>query len=343
MLLIFRVDGGYSIGMGHISRCIVLAKYIRSNSSVKIIFVTRDFKPSIDWIKKEGFKFRTLAQEIDFITDARITAGFLKNDRGVVITDLPRLKEKYLVTLAKNKNKFKIVCLDSFGLNESVADSIVNPSIVRTWHPLGGYKYNARYFLGPDYWILGSAFRLYHTKKKQINKKVKNVLISLGGSQTGNNISRVISSLLKFREGLKITVVIGPAFKGFKVPKGSGDNKIVLKRNIRNLARLIFEADMGIVCAGFTLYEAACLGLPCLVMNKVAHQLETARRFEELGIAKLIGPLGKFKKSTLKKEFERLAVSQTIRQRMSRNGKELVDGRGTERVWRIINNSLRKL
>ncbi|MFH1202778.1 MAG: hypothetical protein V1674_07870 [Candidatus Omnitrophota bacterium] len=342
MLLIFRVDGGYSMGMGHISRCISLAKYIRSKFSVKIVFVTRDFKPSINWIKKEGFKFHTLAQEIDFITDARIMAGFLKNDGVVVITDLPGLKEKYLLTLVKNKSKFKIVCLDSFGLNESVADAIVNPSIVRKWHPLGGYKYNTRY-LGPDYWILDSAFRLYHTKKKKINKKVKNVLISLGGSQTGNNISRVISSLLKFREGLKITVIIGPAFKGFKVPKGCRNNKIVIKRNIRNLARLIFEADVGIVSAGFTLYEAACLGLPCLMMNKVAHQLETARRFEELGIAKLIGPLGEFKKSTLKKEFERVAASETLRQKMSRNGKELVDGRGTQRVWHIIKNSLRKL
>lgn len=341
MRVIFRVDGGYKMGMGHISRCIALAKYIRSVSNTKIFFVTKKFKPSIEWIKQAHFPLYRLSPEANLRGDADTTLSLLKMEENtVLITDIPQLDQRYLTYLCDNRNKSKLVCLDYVGKKNGLPGILINPTVVKKWYPRWKDKGGRRSFLGPSYWILDQAFRYYHNKRKGIKKIAQDVLVSLGGADPSELTARIIKNILKLNGRIRITVAVGPAFKKVKnlrnLIRKSNHQKITIKEETYNLARMMFEADIGILCAGFTLYEAASVGLPSLVMYKVPHQLKTASAFEQLGITRIIGSADKFNDTIFQKQLKGLIYAQTARERMSRNGKKLLDAKGPERVWQII-------
>lgn len=342
MEVIFRVDGGYKIGMGHIARCVNLAKYIRSAAYAKIAFITKNFNPGIKYIKREGFPVHCLPQEISLREDGRIALEHIKEEENaVLVIDIPQIKEGYLEYIGRNKNSTRLVYLDSFGIKNNMPEVVINPSIVREWYPPKKNKCGTSYFLGPSYWILDGSYLYYHNKEKKIKKNAKKILISVGGADKDGLTARILGAVLALEENLTITVVIGPAFDSkIKKSVNVSNKTIIVKRNMSSLAGLMFEADIGIITGGFTLYEVACVGLPSLAVCKVPHQLKTVRKFEELGITKRIGSVNRFNPELLKENLRDLIYLPSLRKNASIKGKALIDAKGSQRVWQAIKDAL---
>jgi spore coat polysaccharide biosynthesis predicted glycosyltransferase SpsG len=101
-------------------------------------------------------------------------------------------------------------------------------------------------------------------------------------------------------------------------------------------AELLLEADLAMVAGGITLYEAACLGTPALVVSHNELQQVTASRFDALGISRNLGLASALSSSQMEEAVLKLAGDVGLRAKMGAYGRELVDGRGAERIEELI-------
>ena len=164
-----------------------------------------------------------------------------------------------------------------------------------------GEEGSGKYYLGPKYMILRKGFEGTH-----INNEVKSVLVIFGGTDPNDFTPRVVNAL----RGINVKILL---------PKFS------------NIIEIMKSADVAITAAGITLYELAALGVPSIVIPQVEHQEDIARAFPCINI-------GKFPSDKLIREaLKILMIYRPLREMFSRNGKKLVDGKGTQRVVKLIN------
>ena len=58
MKILFRVDGGLNSGLGHLIRCMAIARRLKDHfKGIKICFLTEENKFSNDLLSKNGFSF----------------------------------------------------------------------------------------------------------------------------------------------------------------------------------------------------------------------------------------------------------------------------------------------
>lgn len=104
----------------------------------------------------------------------------------------------------------------------------------------------------------------------------------------------------------------------------------------RTLAPLFQKADLVLTAGGGTLYELAYLGRPAVAVAKVRHQAANIANFRKAGCVAGI-PSVSAQSAQLVANLIRKLISQPAElRRMSRSGLHLVDGRGMERVAKIM-------
>ena len=107
--------------------------------------------------------------------------------------------------------------------------------------------------------------------------------------------------------------------------------------NIGNMQELLVWADLAIICAGGTLWECLFLGCPTLSFSVNQVQKNILKSLHEKSIVHYIGDVNEAKSQDIKNSIESLVSSKYLRSELSKNGKNLVDGRG---VSRIIDNMI---
>ncbi|MGI0057544.1 MAG: hypothetical protein ACREAK_09265, partial [Nitrosarchaeum sp.] len=102
-------------------------------------------------------------------------------------------------------------------------------------------------------------------------------------------------------------------------------------KETKNMAEEIKKACFGICSGGITSYEFACLNVPFAIICQVKHQMQTAKVWDRLGIAKNLG----FKNRTINsrlKEYLRQVNNSNLR--ISHYKK--IDGNGSTRITKEI-------
>ncbi|MFC2140500.1 hypothetical protein ACFLQ1_02120, partial [Candidatus Auribacterota bacterium] len=178
-------------------------------------------------------------------------------------------------------------------------------------------------------------------KNRKIREKVKKILVTFGGSDPKNLTAKLLKTFLSAKlSAYKITIVLGP---GFREPKRlkemiKKEKNYSFKENIgaRELGFLALESDLCFSSGGITMYELAALGLPNIVLCQVPHEVINAKQFQRQGIVINLGIGTKFKPARLLKSVDFLDKNKRVREKMSAAGKRYVDGKGLERIVRII-------
>lgn len=338
----FRVDGGSKLphdedrkrGMGHVVRCLALAKELEKNSDVEITFVIKNHLAGVKKVTDAGYAVKRLSVNSDKETDTkRIYDTLNKTKPQVVINDILNTEKNFMLKLGET-GAF-LINVDDLGPGRELADALVY-SLVR---PPAHSK--SKMYAGPSYMTLKDEFKKMHEKKKKIKKKVNNILVSMGASDPQSLTVKVLNALEKVKQDFTTTVVIGPAFthqNELENVLGKTRKKYVVKSNVENMANLLHNADIAVISGGVSVYEAAAVGTPTIVLCQNEH--ENTNVFGDYGFAIKLG-LGKFvSEKQIIETIEELAENKLLRQRMSDLGKKLVDGRGAERVSKIILNNI---
>lgn len=319
MRIVFRTEGNHQQGMGDFWGCIALAdECVKENGTV--LFVLSGEEEAVAVLRERGYYAALVA---DCKMEQSVLADFQPD---VILVNRLNNPPEYIQSLQNFAGL--VVTVDDAGEGARHADLRIN-----ALYPIADSVGD------PQYVALRSEFQEAHKRGKTVRGKVQELLVTQGGSDTYGFTPRILRAL----EGMAVrphcTVVIGPAFRHeaeLKEAVSAATMDFSILRNARNMAELMRNADLAITAGGLTMFELACVGTPSLVVCAEPFEVETAARLEKAGAVLNLGFGGSLDYTRLPESVDALAEDAEMRSTMSRCGKQLVDGKGCERIVRLI-------
>lgn len=252
----------------------------------------------------------------------------------------------------------RLLVVDDYGhLPAYECDILLNQNLGAETLP---YKLNAdavRLF-GPRYALLRPEFLPWRDQARNIPETARRVLVSLGGADPGN-ITAVILDGLKDLD-VEVKVIAGPVNKhveelqekvaGFPPSPGLRrtdkvqaanpapsalivhPSSFIVLYDVTDMPALMAWADLAVLSASSTCWEACFMGLPMLTTVLSDNQRDVAAGLDEKGIGVSLGEGTALRPETVAEQVVALLRDPARRRRMSEAGRALVDGKGADRV-----------
>ncbi|MBA7692394.1 UDP-2,4-diacetamido-2,4,6-trideoxy-beta-L-altropyranose hydrolase [subsurface metagenome] len=207
MKIAIRTDGGPNIGIGHIERCLILARQLWKNGS-EIFFICKQDEKTAEKVQNEGFEIFELSPDLTLEQDLQRTLIQLKAEwTQIVITDSYAIDENYLDKLAVVA---KLITIDDLAPFSFPSDIVVNQNIYTNKLKYHSSTGKTKFLLGPKFALLRPEYS--DLERRKIEPKVKKILITLGGTDFHNLTPRILEVLGAIDQDFSITVVIGAFF-----------------------------------------------------------------------------------------------------------------------------------
>ncbi len=332
--MIVRADATESMGIGHIMRCLSLAR-IWQNRIGPVVFISHCSSTSMEKkIKSLGIQYVEVASGISASEDQKIIASVVSRiHAGWLILDGYHFIPEYHACIETIGCRLLVID-DYHHLPFYQADILVNPNINAADID---YKctQKTKLLLGRQYAILSKEFS-DSPRKKHCSGRVKNILITMGGADP-ENISGFVLNAFNHIEmfGLNIRVIIGPGFDSLEALRqlsGCIKFETELIENPEKMSKQMLWADIAISAAGSTCWELAYIGLPSLLIVAADNQQLNADAFSKKKVFYNLGSYHGLTKKMLKDHIEKLLLDKGLRERMFRIQQKFVDGKGADRL-----------
>ncbi|MFH1727693.1 MAG: glycosyltransferase [Pseudomonadota bacterium] len=336
--IIFRVDGGrvYSVSLGHVFRCMALAEELMLFSEFEVSFMMKDYEDGVKVVKDKGYNIQVIDKDMGIDDQIKIIEAQCP---GLVVFDLFEMEFVDLSIL--HDKGIKTVIIDDLGNKMINSNVLINGSIAEEMHQYFEKSDQTIYYIGPEYTILGSDFE--KLPKRKIKKEVKQIMISMGGSDPTNLTVDIVNSLRNLNLSVKILIILGPASqKEFEVTATAekGNCKFEVLRYVPNIAQVMAESDIAITAGGRMALELAATGTPGIIIPSIEHEDIVSSKLEEVNAVIKIDNFSCAKESELHDSIYKLVNEHELRVTMSRNCQNLIDGNGKSRVLKIIEDIL---
>jgi UDP-2,4-diacetamido-2,4,6-trideoxy-beta-L-altropyranose hydrolase len=334
--LLIRCDASESIGLGHLSRCLTLARTF-TQKGVEVAFAMVAPSPAVrQWVENDGFPIHKL-DPMPLDKDLTATLGLLNSGGfAMCIVDGYHFSEAYINELAHHG---VWVCYMDDMINYTYAtQAVFNQNF---YSPAEVFRRSGHtdLILGPRFALLREEFAQARACGRVMRRRVQHVLVTMGGADPTAETEKVIAGLeqVKRRRQLDVHVVVGrtnprvEAIHQRLTEPGLHHNYTVLE-SVSNMAEEMLAADIAISASGTTCMELLCMGLPSLIIVVVDNQILIG---SELGNLRLAVNLGWHERVTPEKiaaEFRALANELDFRVDISRRAMAAVDGQGANRV-----------
>ncbi|PIC76262.1 CMP-N-acetylneuraminic acid synthetase [Sporosarcina sp. P19] len=159
-----------------------------------------------------------------------------------------------------------ILHFDDFGDGGQLADWVI-----QTLYPETQELHAEHYIVGPQTFMVDAPLQsLRHAGlKRKSPSSSSQLVISFGDEDPGNLTFRALRHLKQLQIPLSVTVLLGPNYKHdvseIQMMALSRPNTKVVQAP-DNRAELFSKADMVLCDAGYTPYEVAVIGVPCIVL-----------------------------------------------------------------------------
>lgn len=349
--LFYRADGGHPIGMGHIQRALRIAKSIAQIRPVDFVLATKEDQAVIQVVRAAELPFlnlkilpngkRHILPKLEIEPLAQVIRE-VKPDLIVVdMLDTPAEEMAFLASAAP-----KLASLDDRGPGRKESHLIINV-LVRDPNP-NELRPGAKLLQGTAFAPLDDQFSDAGGKRRTWEPdQAENVLVTLGGADAAGLSVKVARGLQQVSEIKNVNFAVGPAFTllpELKEVTSKAPWNANIAVNAPSLVPMFLSADIAIVAGGFTMHEAACCGAPAVgVAQPIDHQLLVAGWLQEMGAMISLGYGESIGENAISEAVSSLAKDSELRQTMSIQGREAVDGRGTarcaEELVKLIDNN----
>jgi UDP-2,4-diacetamido-2,4,6-trideoxy-beta-L-altropyranose hydrolase len=194
---------------------------------------------------------------------------------------------------------------------------------------------HTRLLLGLNYALLRRQFRCRGSWKREISGPAKRILVMAGGTDPDGLSLQVLAVVPHFRGEIEIDVVSGAANPSLAQLKESArrlEGRTRVHVAVTDVAELMANSDIAIVCGGGTLWESLCMGCATLSFARNPVQKQIIENLCALGAVGDLGCVGEFDATRLASVVNGLVSSAGCRTNMAAKGRTLVDGKGAERV-----------
>ncbi len=347
MRLLFRVDGNSAIGMGHIVRCISIARAARAQGAICHFVLAEEYMAPI--LRQHGFDFTVLKTDHKNMEEEKnifspIVLDFAPNN---IVADSYFVTDNYLKWLCKFSSVTYIddVAAFAYPVNRVVNYNLYGPKLnyERLYREAGTVAPNL--VLGPTYAPLREDFQNLPPRESRLD--VRHVLLSTGGSDPENIAQKLLSLVQKTPdwEHIQFHIVIGSMNpnKSELVHMAQMIPNVQIHVAIRDMAHLMQMCDMAVAAAGSTLYELCACGTPTVTYILADNQIPGAQEFERQGLMLNAGDCRQ--SDFMLHLFEKmmtLLTSVKMRRMMSAQMQRTVDGFGAKRLAQELLKNISK-
>jgi len=320
--ILFVTTGNKEVGLGHVYNTLLIANDITNH---EIIFlVDAQSQPAYNKIAEQGYQVY-IQRNNNIIEDIKYFSP------DIVINDRLDTTKAYMQSL--KDIGVKVVNFEDLGEGAVFADIVIN-AIYPEREILPNHYFGSKYFLLRDEFIL--------SPKKDISETVSNVLIAFGGVDPNNYTEKVLKSVYDYciENNIKINVIAGLGYDFYETIKPF--KRIEVFKNTKKMSEHMLKADILFTSAGRTIFEAASIGIPTIVLaqnsRELSHFFASAENgFLNLGLGTLITP------NDILYNFRNIVESFEIRRHMNTLMKQTDLTKGRTNVIKLISKLLEEI
>lgn len=272
MKVAFRADASIEIGTGHVMRCLTLAEALRDQGAECQFICSAEDGNMLQAIREKGFKASGVEPFMNWRIDAEQTQADLAESRvNWIIVDHYALDSRWEQALKAHCHKLMVI--DDLADRTHDCDLLLDQNLGRLKSDYEKLVPAAcQLLIGPKYALLRpefAAWRDYSLKRRAVDTELKQLLISMGGTDYSNSTSQILQALkqVPLPTNCHITVVMGASSPWIQQATALAETmpwSTEVKVNVGNMAELMANSDLSIGAAGSTSWERCCLGLPSI-------------------------------------------------------------------------------
>lgn len=346
----FRADASADIGIGHVMRCLTLARRLRERGG-EVRFISRVLPDTYrDEILRYGCSIAMLppaSRPADtaagpahsawlgahWENDGAQTAAAIEAWGGadVLVIDHYAIDRRWESLLRPHA---KLICvIDDLADRPHDCDVLLDQNLVAD--PAGRYRgllpTACRSFLGPGHAPLRPEFHAARAKLRQRDGKIRRIFVFYGGADPNDLTGRTLDALApRLGPELEADVVVGainPHIEALR-ERCAAIPHVSLHVQPGNMAELMAAADLAFGACGTASWERCLLGLPTIVMILANNQEAPTQGLVEAGAVINLGYADKVAITDIVAAFDHLAADPTRCRAMSTAAMALMEATG---------------
>lgn len=350
MKVAFRVDASVQIGTGHFMRCLTLADELTQRGA-QIRFVSRHLPEYLaSLLAAKGYELARLdSAENDAAFDELAHAYWLGcsqaqdakdsikalSDRAWdwLIVDHYALDSRWESKLRQAAPK--ILAIDDIADRQHDCDALLDQNFYADMNTryAGKVPDHCRLLFGPRYALLREEFRQLREQVEPRKGSVQRILVFFGGVDADNYTGRAIQSLIDLGVAdMQVDVVIGAQHPCREaIEAASIHPHFTCHVQTNRMAELMAAADLSIGAGGGATWERCSLGLPTIAICTAENQCKQVADAASEGL--VYSPDQDYQFDLIVERHIRSFMENSyLRQLISRNAMQAVDGKGVLRV-----------
>lgn len=331
--LLVRADASVQMGTGHVMRCLALAQAWQDAGGEAVFAMGEASAAIAERLRAERMQVAPVQTLPGSEQDAMRVGELASHYRPEwVVVDGYQFRPEYHAAIRRRGCRVLVVD-DGGSCGPGGADMVLNQNLHAQEGMYRNLEGGAELLLGPKFAMLRREFNGWREWRREIARVGRKILITMGGSDPDNCSAQVCEALLDRNvEGMEIRIAVGSSNPHLAWLRGIADGSkgaVRLEQN-GDMPELMGWADAAVSSAGSTCWELCMMGLPSVVLVVAENQEPVAREMGRMGIA--MDASSGAVRERLGESVRELLLARAMREEMSQRGRELVDGRGAERV-----------
>jgi UDP-2,4-diacetamido-2,4,6-trideoxy-beta-L-altropyranose hydrolase len=340
--IIIRADGGKQIGMGHLSRAVLISDYMLNKYGIETVLLVKSSSYSESFLVNCSSRIEWMQNDISTDEELRaITASVKRYNCCLFILDVLKNDIDQTFTNEVNKNNVPFVAItDDSGKRAINADVIINGNPLQdaSWY----CQESANYCIGPQFFIMDERYE--NINSIMPSEGVDNILLSVGGSDHGDILFKILDSIEMLNRKINVTIITsyGTGYiDSLKQYLSTYSSLVELKIDVPGLYDEFFKCDIALTAGGNTLFERIASRKPGATVCQLPRQMEIADQFSTLGVNTNIG----YGPHLTTREIS-LALDEYIKDNnkhieQCKMASSVIDGFGLSRVATILMRTMR--
>lgn len=340
-IIAIRVDANKTIAMGHVMRCITIARQLLKRGC-RVLFLTAD-EWARDTISEAGMDQLCLHTRWDWMEEELPRLREILSMAGIktLLVDSYQVTTAYFEGL---KDLVRIVRIDDCFEPVAPADLLINYNAFHVRFPYQEtYTGGTRLLLGTDYVPLREEFArrgMMETADGNTRKGLS-VLLASGSGDVQDALMGLLQKIVEeeaFQEVTFYVIVGGLHPRGDEIELFSMEDeqpRIKVYRPCRDVAALMEKCDAAVSAAGTMLFELSAMGVPTVFFETADNQRYDREYFGEGERMLYAGDIRQDREGCLTavcENLKQLLADAALRQRMRAALFQVTDGRGAARI-----------
>lgn len=336
-VVVIRCDGHPDLGLGHVVRCLAIARNLRDKHGIGVVFAMSDRAPGPDMVREAGFPVEfydgkvSESRWLEEILARRRANGLLLDIR----TDLAAASIRDW-----RRKEILIAVLDDGSERRLCADLAFYPPVPQVnemdWTDFTGVR-----LIGWEWIPLRAEFA---RKLPPPANQTPQVAITMGGSDPAGLSLLALNALQRLDVPVNVRLILGRSFAhGPQLAQLLPNlrTSVTILENISNMPEALADADLVVASFGVTAYETAALGIPTILLSLTNDHARSALALHQAGMALSLGNHANVTEGQLADVIWNL-LSDAQALNTMRAACVLIDGKGADRIADRLNESMSK-